>query len=746
MSGVGKIARRTFILGSVAMLGGVAFGYWKYKQPYGNPLEAGLAPGEVALTPYVLVNSDGITIITPRAEMGQGIHTTLAAMVAEELDVALEVVTVVHGPASKAYYNAAVIAEGVPFPPTDTSWLAESARDFMRVPAKFMALQITGGSSSTIDGFEKMRKAGAAAREVLVHAASRKLGLDAASLRTENGAVVTPTGTRVPYTELAATAVGIEPPADPKLKPSNQWTLLGQSLPRVDMVPKCTGTATYSSDVRLPGMLYATVKMNPRLGGAMNAFDASAAEKVPGVKKIIALNGGVAVVATNTWYAFEAADAIVFDWGGAPYPATGDAHFAVVEAAFTDDHQDSRKRDDGDVEAALSRAEVIEAEYRVPYLAHATMEPMNAVAHLKDGRLDVWAGNQSPTQALIEGEAITGLKADQIRIHTTMMGGGFGRRAEMDFIKQAIEVAKAMEGTPVNLTWSREEDITHDTYRPLAIARFRGAVKDGLAIAVDLKLAAPSVMESMMGRIGRTVPGSDTTIVQGAWEQPYAIPDYRVTGYRVPPLMPVSFWRSVGASQNGFFHESMIDELAYAAGVDPLDMRLKLIDHVPSRKVLEAVAAMSNWGSSLPDGHGRGVAFVLSFGVPVAEIIEVAMTSDGLKIVKAFAAADVGIALDPRNLEAQIQSGLTFGLTAAIMGEITIEDGIVEQSNFDTYDALRMNQAPPIEVTILENGEDLVGIGEPGTPPAAPALANAIFAATGKRIRELPMNKFIDFL
>ncbi|MGI9272935.1 MAG: molybdopterin cofactor-binding domain-containing protein [Woeseiaceae bacterium] len=738
------ITRRTLLIGSVAITGGVVFGYWRYKTPYGNPLLDNLRDGEVALTPYIRIDQTGITIITPRAEMGQGVHTTLAALVAEELDVSLTDVNVEHGPASKAYYNALLLEEGLPYAAVDTSKSAERVRNFTHVPAKFLGMQITGGSSSTPDAFMKMRKAGAAARSVLLQAAANKLHISVDSLHTANGSIIATDGSKLAYTDVADLAAEIDPPKDPALKPQSEWRILGKSLPRVDMLSKCTGTAEYSIDVRLPGMLFATIKMNPRLGGAMNSFDASVAETMPGFKTVVPLEGGVAVVATNTWYAIKAANAIEFDWGDAPYPGSSSEHFAQVEAAFSDD-EDSQFRDDGDVEAALADAEVVSAEYKVPYLAHATMEPLNAVAILADGQLDIWAGNQNPTQAAKEGAKIADIDIDDVNVHTTLMGGGFGRRSEMDFVKAAVRIAKAMPGVPVKTTWSREEDMQHDTYRPLAIARFEGAVADGSVHALHLQIASPSVTASAMGRIGIPAAGPDIAIVQSAWDQPYGISDYRVTGYRAPEMMPISFWRSVGASQNGFFHESAIDELAHAASADPMQMRLSLMTDETSRKVLETVAEMSNWGSELPAGLGRGVAFVLSFGVPAAQVIEVADTPLGLRILKVYAAVDVGVALDPRNIEAQVQSGINFGLAAAIMGEITVNDGIVEQSNFHNYDAIRMSQAPDIEVKILQNGEKIRGIGEPATPPAAPALANAIFAATGNRIRELPLNKHIKF-
>ena len=745
MGTLGKITRRTFLVGSVAIAGGAAFGYWKYKQPYDNPLDTDLADGEAALTPYVLVNQDGISIIAPRAEMGQGVHTTLAALVAEELDVTLDQVNVIHGPASKAYFNEAVLEEAVPFAQTDTSSMAERVRHFTKVPAKFLGMQITGGSSSIPDGFEKMRVAGAAARETLVKAAAQKLGVAEDTLRTEKGAVISADGQTISYLELAVDAAGIEPPAEPKLKPQSEWKLLGKSQPRVDMVSKSTGTAMFGVDVDLPDMLHATVKINPCLGCGMNSYDATKALGMPGVKQVVEIENGVAVVATNTWYAFQAANAVEFDWQQAQYPETTEGLMQLVEDAITNDQQDSRFKDDGDVEAALENTEVISAEYRVPYLAHAAMEPMNATAWMHDGMIEVWAGNQLPTQIIKEAVAITGLSEDQVRVHTTLMGGGFGRRAELDFAKQAIAVAHAMPDTPVKLTWSREEDTTHDYYRPMALARFRAAMDDKGPTAIDLQCSAPSAISSQMGRIGIPAAGPDISIVQAAWDQPYDVENYRVTGYRADTIFPVSSWRSVGASQNAFFHESMLDELAHSKGLDPMQMRLDLVSHPASKKVLEAVADISNWGSALPEGHARGVAFSLSFGVPVAEVLEVAMQGDAVKIVKAYAAVDVGTALDPRNIEAQVMSGINFGLAAAMMGEITVDGGKVKQTNFHTYNSIRMNQAPEVAVKILENGDRIRGIGEPGLPPAAPALANAIFAATGKRIRELPLNKHIRF-
>jgi len=730
-STIGKIARRTFLIGSVAVAGGAAFGVWRYKTPYGNPLDGDLAEGEAALTPYVKIDAGGVTIITPRAEMGQGTQTTLAALVAEELDMPWADVKIEHGPPSKAYYNAALLEEMSGYPSIDNSPKAARARELTQIPAKFIALQVTGGSTSVADGYEKMRLAGAAARHALVAAAAGRSGIDAAKLTTGGGAVVLPSGEAIAYADLAMEAAKIKLPKAPELKPKSDWKLLGKSLPRLDMIGKATGTAEYSLDVRLPNMLYAAVKMGPMIGAKLRRHDASAAKDMPGVKGIIPISDGVAVLARNSWAAMQAAGEITAEFDVPETLSSSQAQFAAFADNFNADHLDSTKRNDGDVEAAFDGGGVIEREYRVPYLAHATMEPMNAAAHLQDGRFDIWIGTQSPLSVQQAAERITGLGAENIHVHTTLMGGGFGRRTETDYAVQAIEIAKAVKGTPIKLTWSRENDTRCDVYRPMAMARLKGQVKNGKAHALDGQFMCASTMGSAMARQGMPVPGADSSTVQAVWDQPFDIPHYRIRGYHSPQQLPLGYWRSVGASQNAFFHDSMMDEMAHA--------------HMPSRKLLEKLAAMSNWGESLPSGHACGLGFCLSFGVPSAQVIEIAQSDEGIELIKAYAAVDVGTALDPRNIEAQVFGAMSFGLTAAIMGEITVENGAVVQGNFDEYDSLRMYQAPAFEVAILENEPHIRGIGEPGTPPAAPALANAVFALTGQRIRELPLGKTIDF-
>ncbi len=748
MGRTAKIARRSLLIGSAVAAGGIAFGYWRFVTPGPNPLQTGLAPGAATLNPYVILAPEGITVIAPRAAMGQGAQSALALLLAEEMDLDWDALRIAHGPPSDTYYNGAAAAEALPFVPADHSLLARAAREAGQVAAKFLGLQLTGGSSSIPDGFDKMRRAGAAARAVLLQAAARRTGLQLDVLKTGNSAVILPDGTRLRYVDLIPEARGITPPQDPPLKPRADWRLIGQRVPRKGIEARSTGTERYGIDMVLPGMVFATVRRNPHFGAGVLHLDTMRAASARGVKKVVPVQGGFAVIADNTWRAFQAAELVKVAWAPATYPADSAAMFAEVASSFTDDRRDSRLKHVGDVEAALSApgAQVIAAEYRAPYLAHAPLEPMNATALLKDGVLTIWAGCQVPLYAASAAARAAGVSTDRVTLHVLPMGGSFGRRLEDDFIAQAAEVAAAIPGVPVKMTWSREEDMTHDFCRPLAMARGRGRIEKGRIVALDLAIAAPSTTASQMGRLGLPTMGPDTAIVAGAWDQPLAIPAVRVTGYRVPEMAPVSSWRSVGASLNGFFHEAFLDELLHAAGADPLHERLCMITDVPSRKVLEAVGEMSDWGAPQPDGWGRGLAFTLSFGVPVAEVVDVEPTDQGLRIRRAFVAADLGVVVDPLNAEAQMQGGLIWGLGHAMGAEITFAQGAIEQRNFDSYPFLRINQCPEIHTRALEVGDRVHGIGEPCVPPAAPALAAAIFRATGKRLRETPFSLQVGFI
>ncbi len=745
MSRIGTIARRSFLVGSAAIVGGVAFGVYKMNQPDRNPLTAG--PGEAALNPFVFIDQNGVTIITPRAEMGQGVQTTLAALAAEELDIDWQDVRVLHGPPAAAYYNSALLGTALPFKEYARSDFLRGVSGQVDKTAKLLGLQITGGSTSMKDGFDRLRMAGASARETLIRAASDRLGIAADKLRTESGAVIAPDGTVLRYAELAERAAETEVPQPPLRDPST-WRYIGKSMPRLDQAAKVTGTAEFGIDVRRDGMKFATVRMNPRLGGGMKRFDPAPALDLPGVEKVIDLGHGIAVIASNTWLAFQGAEAVTIDWDNAPDPAEQDAIWAGIEAGF-DTRPNSKLRNDGDVDAPVPGATELTAEYRVPFLAHATMEPMNATALYTGDGLELWCGAQIPTLARDNCAAALGLDPAQVRLTTTFLGGGFGRRLEVDFAVYAALIAREMPGTPVQVTWTREEDMRHDFYRPAAIGRFRGAVKDGQAVMMDGAIAGFPLAAQVAKRwLGVPFAGPDKVHVEGAFDQPYAIPNYRIAGYQTDTEIPLGNWRSVGASVNGFLHDSFIDELAHAAGRDPLDFRLDLMrgEHAPSAGCLEAVRDMSGWTGRTPDGIGRGVAFTYSFGTPAAQVIEVADEDGGIRIRRAWIACDVGLALDPAIVEAQMFGGMMYGLSAACFGEITFAGGEVEQSNFPDYDALRMHTAPKTEVTILETAEHLSGAGEPGTPPSMPALANALFDLTGTRARELPLMHRFDLL
>lgn len=740
------IARRSFLIGSVAVAGGVAFGIYSFRRPHRNPLIDLLGDDEAAITPFVRIAADGVTLITPRADKGQGATSIQAFLIAEELDIDPQTVRTEPGPPAPAYYNAAVLAEGAPFPSYDRGWFAERFRGFMAVPAKFLGMQITGGSSTVPDAYLRLRQAGAVARETLKQAAAEQEGVSRDELATRDGQVILPDGRRIPYTELARRAATTTPVNDVALRPVSAWTRLGKPMQRIDIVRKSTGTETYGIDVVRPDMLYASVRTNPGIGGSMVSFDAAQAERMRGVQQVVPISNGVGVIADNSWRAIRAVNAIDVEWGPGPYPADSDAMWATVAATLDDEDYDSRNRDDGDVEEALAGGDVIEAEYRVPYLAHAPLEPMNAVVEVSDERVDIWTGTQIPRFVQTHVSELTGFDARDVHVHVQAMGGSFGRRLEDTHVLQAVEVAMAAKGTPVKMTWSREEDMTHDYPRPMQMARARGKVVDGRIDSYDLTIASQAVTASWIGRLMTAPPGPDVTIVAGAWDQPLAIPNYRVTGKRVPEMVPVSSWRSVGASGNGFLHGGFLDELFDEAGIDPMQGLIDLCHHEVSRQLLESLRELSGWkGRSAGSNRGRGVAYCLSFGVPAAAVVEVASTERGVRIEKAWVVADVGTVLDPVNAEAQLYGGLIFGLGHAMNCELTYRNHSAVQTNFHAYRGMRLNQSPVIVARALENGDRIRGLGEPAVPPAAPALANAIFAATGRRIRELPLGKHVDF-
>jgi len=746
MGRVRTIARRSFLIGSTAILGGVAFGTYMVSRPTENPLAGDLASGEATFNPWVKINADGITLIGPHADLGQGAASSQAALIADEMDLDFGQFTVSFGRPSGAYWNTAMADESVPFKATDNSFTAETMRTVLGGLFKLMEMQGTGGSTTMADSFDKLRRAGAIARETLKAAAAQETGIPVDQLRTQSGAVILPDGTSLAYTELAAAAATIDPVQDVVLRDPSQWRLIGKPMHRLDIVGKSTGTLNYGIDKSVEGMVHATVRVNPNQGGPMIGFDATEAKSMRGIKDIFEITGGIAVIADNTWRAIQAADAVEIEWGKAPYPEEMPAHWAALDASFNADQVDRVWRDDGDADAVFAAGNIIEAEYRSPYVAHAPLEPLNAIVTVTDAGVEIWTGHQVPVMLTQQVAAVTGHDTSQVTFHNQFVGGSFGHRLEFEHIKQATEIANEMRGTPVKMTYSREEDFAHDFPRHISIGRVRGAVADGKVDTVELSIAAPSVISSQMGRAGLPVPGPDPQIAAGSWNNPYAIPNFRMTAYRAPELAPTSSWRAVGAPAAGFFFDSFLDELIHAAGADPMAERLRLIDHNASRKVLEAVAEMSSWGGDLAPNQGRGVAFVESFGVPVAEVVEVTNTDAGIRLDKVWVACDVGTVVDPINFENLVQGGVIFGLGHAINAEITYSEGMAEQTNYHDHEGMRLYQCPEIIVKGLENGDKVRGIGEPPVPPAAPALSNAIFAATGQRIREMPFNKFIDFV
>ncbi len=744
MSRIGKIARRTFLFGSVAVAGGVAFGVYAVRKPHDNPLKAKLAAGAATFNPWVLIDSTKITLITPHADKGQGVVSSQAALIAEELDVEFGQFETSFGQPSPAYWNTAMAEEAVPFRATDNGFAAETMRDVMGGVMKLLGFQGTGGSTTIPDSFEKLRRAGAIARETLKLAASQETGVPVEQLTTANGTVLLPDGTALPYTALAATAATLDPVGDVTLRAPDTWRMIGKPMQRLDIVAKSTGTQTYGVDVDLPGMVHATVCTNPRRS-ALNSFDASAALKMRGITDVVEVTNGLAVLADNTWRAMQAMQAIEFDWAAAPYPPEQDGHWTALEASFTEEARDNTWVDNGDVETALT-GDLIEAEYRSPYVAHAPLEPLNAIVLVEDAHVTVWTGHQFPRQLQVEVAKITGHDADQVVLHNQYIGGSFGHRLEFEHVKQAAEIANRRRGTPVKLTYSREEDFLQDFPRHISIGRGRGKIENGQITAIDLQMAAPSVIASQTGRIGLSVPGPDSQIAAGAWNNPYTLPAFRMRAYRAPELAPTSSWRSVGAPGAGFVFDTFLDEMIHAAGADPMAERIRLMDNQIARAVIETVAEMSDWGAPLAPNQGKGVAFVESFGVPVAEVVQVTATDQGIRIDNVWAALDAGTVVDPINYENLVQGGIVFGLGHALNCEITYADGRAEQENYHAHEAMRIHQCPVIEVKALENQSKIRGLGEPPVPPAAPALGNAIFAATGQRIREMPLNRHIDFV
>jgi isoquinoline 1-oxidoreductase beta subunit len=713
------LTRRRFIIAAASAAGGLAIGF---RIPGASALPV-IAAQPWTMTPdaaakevnawIVIAADDSVTIRIAKSEMGQGSLTALAMIVADELECDW---TKVHAEYASANRN---LREG-----------------------KVYKEMSTGGSRAVRGSRVYLQQAGASARERLIAAAAARWGVAPAECHAEKGLVTHAASKRsINFGAVAGEAATVQLAAEPAIKTPDKYRLIGQPTQRLDSKPKIDGSAIFGMDVRLPGMLYAAVASCPAFGGTVKSHDFAAIKDMPGVHSVVAVPNGLAVVADSFYRAKTALAQLPIEWDAGAHGATSSEQFRKELRAALAAPGAAIAHKAGEAAAAMPQAaKTVEAVYEFPHLAHAAMEPMNCTAHVQPERVDVWLGTQSPESALAVAVEVSGVKPANIEIHNCYLGGGFGRRSYGDDVRQAVSVGKQL-GRPVKLVWTREEDIQHDYYRPQAAIRFQaGLGADGMPIAWINRTAVNSISYS----VGRSIPanGIESSAVEGLANMPYAVPNRLVECVLKNTHVPVGYWRSVGSSQNAMAVESFIDELAHEAGKDPYQFRRTLLAGKPDfLKVLDTVAERGDWGKKLPKGKGRGIAIHEAFGSIVAEIAEIGISQKGeLRVERVVCAVDSGHVVNPRTVEMQMEGAIVFGLTAALYGEITLKDGRVEQSNFDTYQILRQAEMPVIEIHLaLTGGDKWGGIGEPGTPPIAPAVCNAIFAVTGKRIRALPI-------
>jgi len=719
-----NVGRRTFLKVGAAAGGGLIIGFCI---PGTSRLVEAVA-GPTKLNSFLKIGTDGkVTFSCGQVEMGQGAHNALAMLIAEELEVGFKDVRIEQGGIDPAFGN-----------PRYSGFKAVGG------------FQATGGSSSVRNVGVPVRRAGAAARHMLIAAAAEKMKVSQQECVAEKGWVIhKPSGRKVSYGAIASEAAKIAPPpeAELKLKQPSEFKILGKATRRHDIPPKVNGKAIFGIDVKRPGLLTAVVARSPVLGGKVRSFNAGGAMKVKGVKKVVQVSSGVAVVADSFWAAKKGRDALEITWDEGAMASVSSPDLYKSWAELAKGATAAERLKVGDVGAALaSGAQRVGSVYEVPFLAHACMEPMNATAHFKGDSVEIWAPTQAQSWNQHWVSQLTGLKPEAITIHTTYLGGGFGRRLESDYVVEAVEVSRAAGNVPVKIVWTREDDTQHSPYRPASHNVLSAALdSNGMPVAWRHRIVGASILQyfKTFGHFLRK-DGLDPTSVQGAADYfPYDIPNVYVDYINNNPGVPSGFWRSVGNSQNGFIMEGFIDELAHAAGKDPYQYRRQLMakpNAARLRAVLDLAAEKAGWGKALPAGVGRGIAAHFAYGSYCAEVAEVSVAKDGaVKVHRVVAAIDCGWIVNPDTIAAQIESGIIYGLTAALYGEITIKNGRVEQSNFDDYKMLRMEETPKVEVHILQGQGDQGGIGEPGTPPIAPAVCNAIFAATGKRVRKLPI-------
>nr|MDJ0906070.1 molybdopterin-dependent oxidoreductase [Woeseiaceae bacterium] len=729
---MGKWTRRAFITTGVLAGGVVVFGVAIRRGDRSDKVHGLVADeGDTLFDVWLKISPDNtVTAIVPHAEMGQGAHTTLAMMLADELDADWSQVEILEAPGAAEYANYA-LARGFAAGDADfPAWLVDTVDGFFFRATQAMGLQITGGSTSVkTTGQLAMRITGAAARSALLAAAADEWQVPVAELSTRDSMVLhEASGRTATYASLAPAAAQQSLPTKPTLKNPDEFRLMGTSQPRNDIPGKVDGSAMFGIDAALPGMKHAAIKAAPVFGGAVTSFDPASVQDMPGVRKVISLDNAIAVIADGYWQARSALQAldVEFDDGG-----NSEVEQAGIFGQFASDLDRSAAAGDeeidlesGDAPAALEGAsQLVEAEYRVPYLAHSPMEPMNCTAWVHDDQCELWTGSQNPLGFAKDVAAALDMELEQVVVHNQYLGGGFGRRAFSDYAVQAARLAREVP-YPVKLLWSREEDTRHDHYRQASISRFRGGLDaDGRPVAWHNHY------------VNKYDPEEAPHI-------PYAIDNQRIVYTASATHVPWGFWRSVDHSLHAFFTESFIDELAVAAARDPYEYRRELLEHAPRfRAVLDLAAEKAGWGEPLNDNQGRGISIHRSFGTIVAEVVDVEVIDGELTVPRVVCAVDAGYAMHPDGMAAQMESGVAYGMTAALYGDISIRRGAVAQSNFHDYPMLRMDKAPAVETHIINSGEALGGAGEPGTPPIAAALVNAIFDATGVRIRELPVGQ-----
>jgi isoquinoline 1-oxidoreductase beta subunit len=723
----------------------------------GSPQSMLKTEGEVALNGWIKIAADGSVVLAmPRSEMGQGVHTALAMLAAEELDVPLSRVRLEPAGADSIYGNVAMLVASLPFHPLDSEgehkpvkikmgeWLVGKV-------ARELGINATGGSSSISDLWDPMRMAAATARASLLQAAAQAWKVPVQDITVSEGVMRHASGTSAHYGQMATAAAG-STPAQVTVKARQDWKLIGQPAQRTDIPAKLTGQAQFGADVRLPGLQFAAVRMCPMLGGSVASLESKSAMSLPGVSQVVALQAfgggtaGLAVVGQSTWHALQGAKAVEVQWQA---PADGTADTQRIQAALLNalnTESGFTFHEQGvPTQAEKAAATRIDALYQAPYLAHATMEPMNCTAQVKDGKVEIWVPTQVPQMARAMAAKVAGVNEDQVTVHVTMLGGGFGRRLEVDFVGQAVQVAMACKGAPVQLIWSREEDMGHDFYRPMHLAKFQASLDEkGVVTSLRIKSAGDAITPRWMARAAPHLSGPvdmpDKTTSEGLFDLPYGFASQHMSHVATKSGVPVGFWRSVGHSHNAFFLESFIDELAVATRQDPLAFRLQWLKDAPRyAAVLQLAADKAGWGQALPPGRARGLALHESFGSITAQVAEVSLEQGEIRVHRVVCAIDCGTVVNPGTVAQQVESSVLYGMSAALFGKIDIVAGVVQQSNFPNYPMVSLKQSPVVETHIVPSTRHPAGVGEPAVPPIAPAVANALFALTGKRQRALPL-------